>query len=144
MAIKSAEDYYNLDPHFDILRDPEGTFTIDDITASNKDLPWQQSTQEVPNFGYTTTTYWIRLPLQGLDAQNQWVIELDYPPLDQITLYYRSADGNWNTKHSGDHLTFAKRDFDFHNPAFLLPGMATGAIYFKVTSTGVVKFPARL
>jgi len=127
--------------YLDILEDPAGTLTVEDIHSDQRSFPWQKSTTAVPSFGYTASTYWFRLRVQSPMAAGPWIFEADYPPLDEISFHYQIGNGPWVAKHSGDRFDFSQRDLKFRNPTFILPGGDVQTIYIRVKSMGVLKLP---
>ena len=137
------KDRYQLGQFLKILKDSEGKYTINEIAQLDRN-EWYLSESTVPSFGYTDAVYWFHLRLEGLDLHNEWILEIDYAPLDHISLFYRSSDGSWVKRHAGDHYAFRNRDLDFRTPVFTLSGEEINEIYLRVNSTGVVKLPATL
>ncbi|WP_141733213.1 7TM diverse intracellular signaling domain-containing protein [Oligoflexus tunisiensis] len=134
---------YLLGPYLEILEDPSGALTIDDVSHESGNFTWEKSQVDVPNFGYTKSAYWFRLQMKSPSLESSWILEVDYPPLDEISVYYQDK-GLWSARHSGDRFAFAQRDMNYRNPTFIIPGAGIQTVYFRVKSMGVLKLPLTL
>lgn len=47
---------------------------------------------------------WIRFSVRGAVRSAPWLLEVDLPGVDAVTLYHRDATGRWVTQHAGDSL----------------------------------------
>lgn len=72
------------------------------------------------NFGFTRSTFWFRTVVTNtLPDTADWLLEVDYPLLDDIVIYEKKPNGELTIHHSGDKLPFksreiANRNFLFH------------------------------
>ena len=66
-AVAASDDIIRLDgsdmlrigPQVRYLEDPDGTLTINSLRAAGDEVQWQQSRQNVLNFGYSQSAYWV-------------------------------------------------------------------------------------
>jgi hypothetical protein len=59
---------YPLGLHLELLEDPGGQLTIDDVTSAAHADEFVPSQREIPDFGYITSAYWVRFRAQKRPA----------------------------------------------------------------------------
>jgi len=77
-----------------VLEDKEGHLTIQDILQPERIREFKHTPNKgALNFGYTSSSYWIALPVQykGKKALSEWWYQLDLPLLDESELYIVST-----------------------------------------------------
>src|SRR5262245_30106404 len=52
-----------LGPHVEVLEDEGGTLTLDEVRTAASQGKFRASQAQVPNFGYTRSTWWLRFRL---------------------------------------------------------------------------------
>jgi methyl-accepting chemotaxis protein len=120
--------------------DPYGTMTLKDIRG--KKLDWRQSDADNLNFGFTDSAYWFRFAVNNKKTTgNGWYFEMDYPHLDEISLYYPAGGGAYLEKKTGDRLPFYVREIDDRRFIFemILP-KGVSEIYVRCKTTGSFGF----
>jgi signal transduction histidine kinase/class 3 adenylate cyclase len=127
--------------------DPNDQFTIDSISDPTSGLNWVVSDKATPSFGYRQGTVWARLAIHDARPERvPLILEMAYPPLDEIELYFRSEAG-WKHLRAGDHVPRSKWALDTRNPAFRLPLAhdANENIFFiKLRSSSSVILPLKI
>ncbi len=126
---------------------------VRDQWLSGRFLPLDQRGVSGSNFGFQKEAVWSALPLsrvlngRGKQGQRGWVLELDYPMIDNLKLTIFDAGGRVILhKVGGDQVPFDKRDILYRSHAFELPDdLPQGAIaLLRTQSAGVVSMPLRL
>ena len=120
--------------------DPYGTMSFNDIKG--KKLEWRQSDEDTPSFGFTESAYWLRFAVENRKTTgNGWYFEMDYPHLDEISLYYPAPGGAYREKKTGDRTPFYTREVDDRRFIFdmTLP-KGVSEIYVKCKTTGTFSF----
>ena len=133
-----------LRPHVEVLEDRDGQLEFADMERPEVAGRFQKIPGVTDlNFGYTASTYWLRLKLAPeADAASRWLIEIAYPSLDEVKLFTRQGN-DLIEKTAGDHQPFSARPFSHHNlifPVDLVPGSAQ-EIYLRVRSEGSLTLP---
>jgi|JI10StandDraft_1071094.scaffolds.fasta_scaffold109133_1 class 3 adenylate cyclase len=108
--------------YLEILEDKEGTLTIDDIQKPEMESRWEKSKVEVPNFGFSNSTYWLRVELKNSSADlKSWFIEIAFPPIDYIDFYLMEENDKYSLTQTGDRRPFSTRQYDNKNYLFDVP-----------------------
>ncbi len=98
----------NLIGDIQYLEDPTGQLEIAQVLQKKEAFRnWNQSGTDL-NFGFTQSTYWIRIPLQRLvDASPDWLLELDYTKYKNLQLFTPQGD----VIVTGNDAPFSSRPF---------------------------------
>ncbi|MBU0622082.1 MAG: EAL domain-containing protein [Gammaproteobacteria bacterium] len=138
--------------HIDVLEDREGRLTIADIASGAHDgefrpaLPADsEKTNAALNFGYSSSTWWLRLSVDSRAAVDGWMLlEIAYPTLDRVD-FFAPVAGGWQQSQAGDLLPFAARPFVHRNMVFPLQvGDGVQSYYLRVQSDGSLTVPLQL
>ena len=136
-----------LRPHVEVLEDREEQLEFADLERPEVARRFESvpGTTDL-NFGYSASTYWLRLKLApDAAAPSRWLIEIAYPSIDEIKLFTRDGDALIE-KTAGDHQPFSARPFPHHNlifPVDLKPGNDQ-TVYLRVRSEGSLTLPLTL
>jgi len=111
LRIETSRNSYSIGPFLDVLEDQEGQWTLDQIRTEPISLGFTENSQKNPNFGFTSSVYWVRFSLTGeMSATDHWLLEISYPLFDSIKAYIPQADGSYVEKITGDLLPFTERE----------------------------------
>ena len=117
--------------HLDLLRDPGGALTLQDVAQGPAALRFQGSSAPSPNLGFTKDAVWARLPVQN-DSQRPlpFVLEVAYPNLDHIELF-AFRNGAWEHRETGRLLPFQAREIKHRTFLFNLEAAPGGlCVYY--------------
>lgn len=128
----------SLVPEMQMLEDPSAKLGFDEVRASPDFRP-------VPaigtNFGFTRSTWWVRLSLvnPGKDDRHALLRE-DYPLIDYLDLWAPDGNGAWRHTGTGDRTPFRSREFDHRDFIFDLeiPAQSERTFYVRAQSAGPV------
>ncbi|MDX1692912.1 MAG: 7TM diverse intracellular signaling domain-containing protein [Ketobacteraceae bacterium] len=144
IALTAAQSSVEVGQYVSILEDPDHSLDIEDVVSGDAAHRFNPSESAAPNFGFTSSAYWIRMTVQSTSSiREEWYLELAYPALDHITAYIENSDGEFAKKVSGDRVGFKQRDIAFHNFVFKFatePGEIK-QIYLRAESKGPVQLP---
>lgn len=137
--------------YMQVYEDHEGSASIAQVSAGAFAKRFHAHHDEVLNAGYSTSVFWLRVDLAYAatpsPAPRQWLLELAYPPLDNLELYLPDAQGTYRlAQRTGDALPYASRQIRQNNYLFelpLRPGQATTA-YLRLQSEGSIQAPLTL
>jgi two-component system, sensor histidine kinase LadS len=86
---------YGLGQHMEILEDPGGTLTIQDVSAPGYSDQFVPSHTESPTFGYTSSVYWVRFRLDNeSQLSDHWLLEVNFANTQHVDLYIPSPNGD--------------------------------------------------
>jgi signal transduction histidine kinase len=132
--------------HMALLEDPGGRLGIEDVSGPGFAARFVDAAQDVPNFGFTGSTYWVRLSVVNASAgARPWLLELAYPLLDDVTIYEPRTGGRFTARQTGDMRPFKQRDLAYRNFVFSLEEAPRSArtLYLRVATTGALTLPLR-
>lgn len=129
----------NLLESVQILEDPTGQWTLDDVRGMDaKFRRWTRGGTEM-NFGFTSSAYWIRVPLQRQEsAPTSWLLEVHFAKLDELDFYSPSGP----VVRTGSSRPFSSRPY--YDRHFVFPlEVSTQAehFYLRVTSNYTLTIP---
>jgi len=149
MLAIGQDGHYPLSHSFDFYEDKAGTLSLEDVRTPQLERQFQQVPRTGPgaNFGLTDSAIWLRVTLVADKASPpDWLLEVDYPPLDHMELWAPDASGRYQRQDAGDQRPFADRVIPHRShvlPLRLQPGAST-TLYLRVESQGTVSVPAFL
>ena len=132
----------NLLPSVQYLEDPSGLLTLAEAKGMDASFQsWTKGGTEL-NFGFTSSAYWIRVPLQRTEATPQdWLLELPYGKISQLDFY----PPNGPAVHTGNDLPFSTRPY--FDRFFVLPMQVPSTaehFYLRATSRYALSVPLKL
>jgi PAS domain S-box-containing protein len=115
LVLTDDQAEYHLGPHMEILEDPTGNLTIQDVSSSDYSDRFVPGQDEAPNFGYTDSAYWVRYRLRNeSQATDYWLLEVGFANMDYVDLY--SPDGQaYIARQTGVLKPFKTRDIAYHH-----------------------------
>jgi signal transduction histidine kinase/PAS domain-containing protein len=135
LILTDQQGNYLLGRHMDILEDPGGELTIEDVTSPEYTSRFIPSQVNVPNYGYSDSAFWLRLRLRN-DANlvNPWLLEVNFQNLNYVDLYLPSQGEGYSVKKSGGLRPFETRDLPYYHIIFILPlaSQAEQTLYLRV------------
>src|SRR5512136_2696102 len=76
VVLTDAQESYPLGRQLDLLADPPGTLTIDDVRSPENAGQFAHSSQEVPAFNGSAKAYWARVTLRNASSHPMWILGL--------------------------------------------------------------------
>jgi len=137
---------YNLSPHMQIFEDKSANLTYEEVSSKDFEENFKPSTESIPKFGFTNSVIWLKQTVRyerNNDVHKEWLLSLEYPLLDYISLYVQKNHETIQTFHSGDKLPFNQRAFDsrfFRFPLMLEPDQDL-VIYWRIQSESSIHVP---
>jgi len=99
--------------HVNYFEDKTSTLSFENINENI--IPQQFKTMERDNLslGYIKSTLWLKFKvLNQSNNQDNWLLILDYPLLDEVVIYSKREQGEWQHLTMGDNLPFSQRQLD--------------------------------
>jgi PAS domain S-box-containing protein len=123
LVLTDEQDQYPLGLHLELLEDPGGELTIEDVSSPEFATRFTPSQVGVPNFGFTDSVFWVRFRLDNQTRQmDEWLLEQGFANMQYIDLYTPLPDGKeFAIKQTGTELPLNSRDRIDPNIVFSLP-----------------------
>ncbi len=136
---------YPLGLHLEILEDPSGELTIEDVSSPDFDLLFTPNHVAVPNIGFTKSAVWVRFHLQNeTHLTDQWLLEVAYPNIHFIDLYTPLPGGEgFAVKQTGTARHPETRDILHPHFVFYLtvPTQSQQPVYLRIQSEASIALP---
>ena len=133
------------------IADPDHRLTPEQLLDGQLDAKLIPNDGHSFDFGISEATYWLVFDLtyNSLDdgpVEVHKLLEINYPPLDRIDLYYRDRQGALQDIRTGDTLPFSSRPIvnnDYLFPITMTVGQ-TERFVVKVRTEGSIRVPMKL
>lgn len=104
------------------------------------------SKDNVPNLLITSHTYWVRFTINNQADFDNLMLEVEYPTIDDITLYEPQPDSTYKTTRLGEFTAYKNRPVDHQNYIFPLsiPPGSSRQYYLKVKAGEQLQLPIYL
>lgn len=108
-----------------------------------------KSAGESPSFGFTRSVYWVKFSVKSESKSSyntRWLLELDYPLMDKITLYEYTPAGTITTRTTGYAFPYNTRDIRHRNFIFNIeiPPETTKTFLMRFENEDRMEFPLTL
>ena len=122
-------------------KDSGDTVTIDNIDAIHFDTLKKEG---IPNFGFDYSEYWFKMEVSNKTADTEWLLEIDFAPLDKVDFYIQDSSSRWVHMTAGDLLPLQARDVLHRHPVFpfQISQGKTQTIYLHIKTISSVQVPA--
>jgi PAS domain S-box-containing protein len=142
-------DSYPLSRTFLVLEDPGGQLKLDDILQPAQQARFRPVPSSGPgaNFGLTRSAIWLRVTLRTtMSTAPDWLLEVAYPPLDQLEVYAPDSAFGFERHVGGDSRPFSERAIPHRNHVVpvRLPRGVESTLYMRIQSEGTVSAPTTL
>lgn len=146
-----VETSVNLNSTIVYIEDEDDVYSFEDIYRNRFTEPLQQQSGSNFNIGISDSTYWFFFKLNHFSAASdkplERLIEIPYPPLDNIDFYILNLQTN-ELRHyqSGDNHYFHDRPLVNNNHLFpvLLEHDQEAFVAIRVNSKGSLRIPIRI
>lgn len=126
-----------------ILEDKTSSLKIKDIIGSSQ---FYVNNQNVPNLGISSSSFWLKFKIKNRSHQEDLLIELGNPLLDEIEFYTLLPNGNYIVEKVGEYQPFSLREYNHPSYIFNLriPKDSTYQYFFKFKSNEDMSLPLKL
>ena len=120
---------------------------LEDFLDDTKSPSWERSNEEILNLGISDAAYWVKTSIKSsIDRDRTLYIEVPFPLLDSIKVYFVKGKMVYKEYETGDILPFQSREIDHRN--FVFPfdigANETIDVYFRMDNQGSTILPMRL
>lgn len=144
LQVKDRLDGEDLANRVSVLEDAGGRLTFAQVSGPERAGEFRVPAHPSTGYGFTRSAYWVRFVATNEgDTERPWLLELPYPHLDHVTLFYRDADGAVHERRTGDLLPFSERDLEYRTFVFTLaePPRSTRTYYLRIQTDGSLNVP---
>lgn len=146
VLLEQTKGNYLLGLNLDILKDSKKEYSYQEILEGKKDELFYRSNVLTPNYGFQSSTYWVKIELQNNSSEDRWILEVGFPIITNITLFVLNEDGSIQTDHAGIKYPFNQRKI--LNRKFLFPIQITKNSKKKILlcfeDKGIMNLPIRV
>jgi len=147
ISASAIDGVLNLDGKIQYLEDADALYNVDDILAGHYYGNYK-TTQGTFNKGMTTSAFWFVQPLHNPSTSQDIhrLLEISYPPLDNVDVYVISSNGTRETMQAGDSKPFEVRPKQDSSYLFPIHFAANEKklVLIRVQSEGSVRVPIKL
>ncbi|MFZ5774887.1 MAG: 7TM diverse intracellular signaling domain-containing protein [Thermodesulfobacteriota bacterium] len=144
VTLVSEQGEYPLGKALELLVDSDHSLTIESAASPAMAERFTPSAKNSPSFGFSNSVLWARFTLENRQTEHvQYYLEVQYPVLDDLTLYVPTPEGGHLALQGGDHHPFSSRAIQFRNPIFpikLAPGQQQ-TFYLRCETTSSLTLP---
>lgn len=126
------------------LVDSKESYSIDDILGLTNGN-WQQPKQKQPSLGISNELHWFKFSLNTNPTNNPRFLEIDYPLLDNVNLWF-VQDNNVLAQYTvGDTMPYTQRVIEHENFVFPVPTNARLIdVYINLHTKGATRLPLNI
>lgn len=143
ILLDPVETHYDVGKHARYLEDTNKLLTVEDFLSHPADFHWRPGRATTPNLGYTASAYWLNFTLDNVEDPSQWLLEIGYPLLDDVQIFFVSRAQVVQRIQTGDSEGFSHRPL--HHRHFLMPLPHVSSteleVYIRVVTTGTMEIP---
>ena len=110
LVLSNQESSISLAGKYSWFEDESAQLTIKDISSPAYSDRFVKGEDDKLSLGFTSSAIWLKLSVvDKSDEGRRWLLNVDYPLLDQIDIYQSMDDGSWSLLVMGDTLPFNER-----------------------------------
>jgi hypothetical protein len=148
ILLTDEQGEYPLGLHLEILEDPGGELSIEDVSSPEFDSQFLPSQESVPNHGMTSSAIWVRFRLENQATDtDEWLLEQGFANMHYIDLYSPLPGGaGYAVKQSGVLRPLTTRDV-LHPKIILkltVPPQSQDTYYLRFQSGASMTLPLTL
>lgn len=121
VLLEEGKSNFPIGLHLEILEDPKGELAISDVISEDSSHKFIQSTDPTPNYGFSTSAYWVRFQLVNPYMQSRSLfLESNWSHHDVVNFYIFDGGKKINEKKAGDLFPYNQREIRHRNIIFPL------------------------
>lgn len=129
------------------VEDTSGRFLLSDLVEANATPRWQSIDPAAVRFGYSQSSYWLRLQLSGQSSAAECVLLVDNAIINYLDFYQVNQHGDIVQQfHTGNKTVFSTRAIDHRKFLFPIqsPVNQKNTLYLKVSSKSRLTIPVTI
>ncbi len=137
VILQPGKDTYKLGLYTDILEDETGKLSFNEIRGMDQTGEWRASKEEVINFTFSHSAYWIRTSIQNeTSVDKDMILELAFPLQDYVDAYIEGENSRFREVKTGDRRPFPTREINNRDFLFRvsIPAGKERTVYLRLES----------
>jgi signal transduction histidine kinase/serine phosphatase RsbU (regulator of sigma subunit) len=146
ITLVQNKNHYNLGRNLYILEDKSNSIAFEDIIQKKYDSQFIKNQADIPNYGFTNSTYWIKFKITNLQLTSEELyLKIGNPLINFIELYIPNSDNSYQKKIAGNHFTFKNRELQYRSNVFKISlNNADNVFYLRIKSSSSMSLPVIL
>ncbi len=143
LILSDTGEKYLIGRYMEILEDPDGSLSIEDVMSQNYAERFENCRVDVKNLGYTRSVYWLKFTVKNDTTTPYWVLDFDYPLIDDIQVYDPDYSGKVIVGHGGRYHPVESNNYRYKNFSFnlQLSALSERQYYIRVHSEDSLPLP---
>lgn len=147
VVLTEGTSEYVLGKYVEYLEDHTQVLNIQQVSSPEYAAKFTASSEDFLNFGYRNSAFWVRFRVRNeAYASTQWLVELAEPPMNSVTFYAPTGDGDgFVERKTGYVYPFSTREVPVENFVFKMtiePG--TQETYYMRVQDRFISLPLRI
>ena len=134
---------YLVGEYLSFFIDSSSQKSFDDVLNENH---FTKSTTRVPNFGTSSSTFWVKFSITNRTLSDKILLALEFPELNEVTFYYQDSNHQYQFIKNGQNVRVKDRNYNHQDYIFdlLLNPNQTKTYYLKVKTDEDVILPVKI
>ena len=146
--VSAGDQRIPLNVYLSYYEDVKGQLTLEDVVELQQQGRLTENAEETLNFGFSDSVYWVRVSFSFSEKVaniENWIVSLDYAPLEHIDFYVRTEERVEHIK-SGTDQPFESRPILYRNFSYPLKNLNANEyeLWLKVSSDSSIQIPLSL
>ena len=143
VILKSINDKFSLGNSLFLYEDKTNKLTHKDIQKLEYDQLFKRSNQEVPSFGVTSSTIWIKIIITNRTKEKSWILKNEVVWHDYFD-FFSMDNGKLKKFKTGDRRPFNTRDLKYRGFAFNISPQEKSIYYIRIKSKDDLSIPLEI
>ncbi|HPR32160.1 MAG TPA: 7TM-DISM domain-containing protein [Prolixibacteraceae bacterium] len=97
LIIRDPEAGYRISEYLSYYIDYSSVATLNRVAGNAFSDQFKKVNQRIPNLGVSNHPHWFKFHVKNQSNLQQWILEIDYPTLEEVVFYVLNADGSLDT-----------------------------------------------
>ena len=111
VILSDDTEIYSIGNKLFFYKDELNELGIDGIVSPKYENQFILNGSKSPNFGRTRATVWAKFHVRNKSLKKDWLLEIEYPVMLEVSLFYKDDMGEYQEKRDGVLVPYEKREF---------------------------------
>ncbi|MEE2744338.1 MAG: 7TM diverse intracellular signaling domain-containing protein [Bdellovibrionota bacterium] len=132
VVLEDGKEFYEIGLNLELLEDPSGKLTIEDINRPEWTKKFKKSTKKAPKLPFSKSAFWAKVRIQNKTSdQRVWIISQNFTAQNYI-IFFKKVNGSWKALTTGDFTPFKTREIKDKTLSFKIKPMANTLYIFRI------------